>query len=152
VPSALSRRVGPLPVWGWVVGALVAFLVISRRNRPGWFPLSVSSTSGGGGLGARVGLAIGNFRDSGDDETEEPPGSGEAWAGRGRDTQPSPITAGGPDGTVYSGGGGAPAPSRTIGLYGPGGMYTYTGTSRTRSGGSYPGSGGPIGYGGGRGR
>jgi len=106
----LSRRVGPFPVWAWAAIALAAFLIFSKRNRSGYFPLSYSfdADAGGVSIGARIATAFG--RGGSDELTSEE--MGELGASSGglsvfgeRETQPDPITAGGPDGTGGSGGG-----------------------------------------------
>jgi len=148
MPEALSRKLGPLPVWGWIVVGLVAFLVWRRRTEPGWFPSGSVATEGEpaptrSGFGAMVRGLVSTDEDN-DEDYEETSGGASPL---GRDQLPSPLSAGGADGTVERASGGATTEKTTIGLYGPGGLYTYTGDTRTGGGGGLKGN---IGYGGGR--
>ena len=105
MPEGLSRRVGPLPVWGWIVVAIAAFVVWRRKTEPGWFPLSVApSTAAAPGTVRAFVASIGRSSDEGDEPGGEAPMM-LSLSGAGRPTLPVPITEGGPDGTT--GGGGA---------------------------------------------
>lgn len=110
---------GPLPMWAWFSIALAIFLVIRRRTEGGWFAV-------GGNLGDRIraGATVslnGNMGTSGDEREKESSAAGTGEAGNafsalGRDSQPSPITAGGVDGTVGSPYVGVPQPGGGIGF------------------------------------
>lgn len=131
----MERRVGPLPLWGWVVVAIAAYLVWRRRTEAGYFPTAsfeVSASSGtGGGSRSFLGLPGAPSEPS----EEEPSGSALFLGGGGsRPTLPPPITAGGPDGSAPSGGGGevtvaTSSTSNVIPLFGVAGAYDYSGTT-----------------------
>jgi hypothetical protein len=108
----LQRRLGPLPVWGWVVVAIAAFLVWRRKTETGYFPISLAPTvtAAPGTIRARLVASIGGSSDE-----DEPSGDAPilTLSGAGRPALPSPITSGGPDGTTSGGGGGAAAATST---------------------------------------
>jgi len=105
MPETLSRKLGPLPVWGWIVVALAAFLVWRRRTEGGWFGAGSFETSPGG---ARVATSIGaTFGAAYEDEGEGDGGSitpPPPLSLLGRDAQPPPITE--PPVEEWGGGGG----------------------------------------------
>lgn len=100
----MRRRLGPLPVWGWVVVAIAAYLYWRRRTEGGWFPGASYPVSlgGGGGGGLRSFLGMGGRAPESEGYGE---GEGVSFLGGGgtRPTLPSPITAGGPDGSTDGG-------------------------------------------------
>ncbi len=106
IKETLTKRVGPLPIWGWgavVIGGVGVFLIMRRRSSSTATaqPDLGSSSAGGGGAGGGSGGGAGGGNGGGGDSAVPPAGD---------HTNPTPTAT-----PTQPDGGGAPtAPPRPL--------------------------------------